>query len=593
MPASEPRSPRPRRAAWILLILLTGLLHAALMATAFAPFGLWPCALVAVAPLAWIAVRLADQPPAVGGWRRLAAALRLIVLVALGVLPFNLYEQQWVANVSALGYPPMAFALSLFPGLFVVLLRAACRRFPRLPLSLAVPILWTGVEVFRGEVAFSGYPWFLLAHPLIDWPILAAPASVIGTYGVSFLAAIPAGLAADLLWTRPRRRIVPALVGAAAAALIALAVVLQPAPPAGPAFRIAVVQTNVPQDNKVDWTLDQKIADFARFLELTRQAAAADPPPDVIVWPETMFPGKFLDPHAVALEKRIQFYFIPDGRPTYDLFHDPLLALQSELEIPFLIGAIGVDNFHIPDGDRLPKADHIYNSVFLLRRGRVEEPRYDKIVLTPFGEVMPYISAWSWLEQQLLALGAQGMTFDLSAGTRPHLFRLPSRLADRAEVAIATPICFEATKPNLCRRLLATYAHMPRVIVNLTNDGWFGAFVPGRWHHLQVARWRAVELGVPVVRAANTGVSAWIDPRGRIIKTGVESGGTAIVDGLLIADVTPTTGETIYARAGDVLGWSALAATVLLGTLAFLRRGPVEPPLPAPADRPSKEEVRT
>src|SRR5690606_22153106 len=127
MPASEPRSPRPRRAAWILLILLTGLLHAALMATAFAPFGLWPCALVAVAPLAWIAVRLADQPPAVGGWRRLAAALRLIVLVALGVLPFNLYEQQWVANVSALGYPPMAFALSLFPGLFVVLLRAARR----------------------------------------------------------------------------------------------------------------------------------------------------------------------------------------------------------------------------------------------------------------------------------------------------------------------------------------------------------------------------------------------------------------------------------------------------------------------------------
>src|SRR5205814_4698027 len=138
-------------------------------------------------------------------------------------------------------------------------------------------------------------------------------------------------------------------------------------------------------------------------------------------------------------------------------------------------------------------------------------------------------------------------------------FRIPSRLADKPDVIVATPICFEATKPGLCRRLVSREPDQPRVIVNLTNDGWFGWFDPGRWQHLQIARWRAVELGVPVVRAANTGVSAAIDARGCLMKAGVEvAPGAARSDGFLIADVTRGAGATIHTRLGDVFGWSGL-----------------------------------
>src|SRR5205085_2291523 len=133
----------------------------------------------------------------------------------------------------------------------------------------------------------------------------------------------------------------------------------------------------------------------------------------------------------------------------------------------------------------------------------------------------------------------------------------------------------EATKPGLCRRLISGEGDQPRVIVNLTNDGWFGWFNPGRWQHLQIARWRAVELGVPVVRAANTGVSAAIDGRGRLMKAGIEGNPRAArMDGVLIADVAPGIGATIYTHLGDVFGWSVLVAGAGLSILAFARRVP-------------------
>jgi apolipoprotein N-acyltransferase len=233
----------------------------------------------------------------------------------------------------------------------------------------------------------------------------------------------------------------------------------------------------------------------------------------------------------------------------------------------------------------LPSADAVYNSVFLIDRGQVQPGRYDKVGLTPFGEVMPYISAWPRLQDLLLDFGAHGMKFNLSAGTRPQGFRIST--SSGPPVAIATPICFEATKPALCRWLINAQGPGPKVIVNLTNDGWFGHFVPGRWQHLQVARWRAVELGVPVVRVANTGVSAAIDARGRLVKSGVEGEpGAARTDGVLLADVAPGGGRTIYARLGDVLGWSALIAGAALVGLALLRRPPVSAATPDAQPRP-------
>lgn len=586
MPASRPGALAAARgveaasggAGSIWVPVAAGLLHALLMFLAFPPVGAWPAALVAVAPLAWVGARVAKTAyPALAAGekrrRRWARELRPPLLVTAGVMPLHLYEHQWLIDVTGLGYVPFAIGMSLFAGAFVWLLARVLRRLPVLPVAVTAAVLWTGLEVFRGEVIFTGYPWMLIAHPLIDAPLLAAPAAVLGTYFVSFLAAALGGVIAEL-----------ALAGRRPVSLAAAWVVIlggfglgflgraRPAPEG--TFRVVVVQTNVPQDNKLEWTLDQRLADFDRFLELTARAAAVDPRPDLIVWPETMFPGVFLDPAGLKTVEEAEARI---GQPLKGLsyFAERLAQVQGEIGIPMLVGAVGYDNPRlVGSAESLDlKSDDRFNSVFLVAGGRVDPVRYDKMVLTPFGEVMPYVNAWPWLEKQVMALAAQGMAFDLSPGERARVFRIPSGLPDRPEVVVATPICFEATKAGLCRRLLKDQGESPRVLVNLTNDGWFGGFSTTRLQHLQIARWRALELATPVVRAANTGISTWISARGRVIKAGVEAPGPGEgVDGILIADTRPGRATTIYARVGDVFGWSAMGVAAALGVVSLIKR---------------------
>jgi apolipoprotein N-acyltransferase len=229
---------------------------------------------------------------------------------------------------------------------------------------------------------------------------------------------------------------------------------------------------------------------------------------------------------------------------------------------------MGFDNARLVEkGERIEiEDDGRYNSAFLVRGGRVEL-RYDKMALTPFGEVMPGFRYWPWLQKKVLGLAANGMSFDLAEGKGPRAFSV-----EPVPVSIVTPICFEITKPGVCRKLALASDHRPIILLNLTNDGWFGGFDPAREQHLQIARWRAAELGVSVVRAANTGISAVIDPTGRVLARGVDgSPKAAQVDGTLTLDVAASAPGTIYSRTGDVLGWSTLAGTVLALVLAKVR----------------------
>jgi apolipoprotein N-acyltransferase len=353
------------------------LLFSALTAAAFPPFGLWGLVFVAPLPLVWAAARHRHTFP-----DRRRDRLRFPLLVALGVLPLWAYEQVWVSQVSAAGYVPMILTLAGFFGMFAWLLAGVCRWLPFLPLSLTFPVLWAGVEFFRGEVFFGGLPWLLSAHPTIDAPLFPATASLLGTYFTSFLVAVPSGAAADLLLMRPRR-VRPAMVAVGAlAGCLALArfAAIAAGPPRGE-LRIAVVQTNIPQDNKMDWEVDQRLRDFARFAELTRQAASASPPPHLIVWPETMVPGEVLDPESVEAQRRANLArnaTLPDGREvqvpvTY--FADELIALQEEVGIPMLVGAMATTNLRFqeqPDGGftlRRPL------QLCLPGRGRARPPR--------------------------------------------------------------------------------------------------------------------------------------------------------------------------------------------------------------------------
>ena len=202
----------------------------------------------------------------------------------------------------------------------------------------------------------------------------------------------------------------------------------------------------------------------------------------------------------------------------------------------------------------------------------VREGRYDKIVLTPFGEIMPWLSSVPALQQFLLNLGAAGMSFDLASGQTATVFEFST--ADGQRVRAVTPICFEATVPWLNRRLVYGSGGPRRadLMVSPSNDGWFGRFAGGREFHLLFARWRCVELGVPMVRAVNTGVTCAIDPAGRVVR----AFGPNDTDGVLVVDVPvpDPSRETFYARHGDVAAWSSVGLSGVLGAWVLLRPRP-------------------
>lgn len=556
----------PRRPGSLLEGICLGAAHALLLWLAFPPVGFGVLGVVAPIPLFLLALRT-------------ERAWRSGLGVAIGTLPFWAYHHWWVFAVSAAGAPPLIALQSLWAGLFVALAAIGSRRLTRWQKPVAIALIWTGIEFFRGRLFFDGYPWFFLAHPLADLP-LAKWASVVGVYGVGLLVALlgasftQAALDRSAGW---RKAILPV------ACLVLLAAGgLLPTPSSDRSARIAVIQTNLPQSNKLAWELEDRIERFRAWASLSAEAGAMQPPPHLVVWPETMFPGATLTPQAIAEFERFEQSQNRSGS-LGTLFVAPLLELQRQLGVPMLLGAIGYDNLTIiteaDDTVRLDR-DASYNSAFLVTQGEIDPARYDKIFLTPFGETMPYISNFPALEQALLDFAAGGMSFDLDAGTLPVRFEIQTQ--DAGTFRVATPICFEATISQVCRRLV--YEQGDRrtdVLINLTNDGWFGSFDPGRANHLLIARWRAIELGIPVVRAANTGISCVVDARGRVL----EASGPREPANLLPVEVPlPGDDRTIYAMIGDSSGWVATLATLaLLGLAGVSRRRERRSEIPQPS----------
>jgi len=581
MPAPEQPIAERKRA------LIAGLLFSVFMTLAFPPIGLWGFAFVSISPLVWCAWTT-NKP-----WR---AAL----FAGLGSAPFWAFEHRWLVDVTLAGYPLVVLYLSLYPALFVWITARLrrCGGFWARPVVwfVAAALVWSGLETLRGEVVFYGYPWFYVGHPTVTTPGWAYLASIIGASGVSALTALVASL---LAWTlclgRRRNILIPAgvfLLGSGVgffAGLAGLTVVPTPS------VVVAVIQTDVPQSNKIGWTIEQKMADFDRFVELSSIAASEDPRPDLLVWPETMFPGLALDPAAVAIERSANLRF-PDGTPT-TYFHDALLSLQRTITVPMLVGALGVDGLRIeidPEGNVSIDQDALYNSVFLIVDGAVTEHRYDKVHLTPFGEVMPYISASDWLESRLLDFGAKGMSFALEAGNDPTSFDVsvsrhapidrpppgePSEFDRPDRLRIATPVCFEATMPGVVRRLAMNPdgSRKADIIIQVSNDGWFGVFSGPREQHLQLCHWRSIELNTPIVRSVNTGISAAIGMRWQGVRwqdeQRIDPRSDAWSEGVFSADLILQPKTTLYARVGYLFPWLTLAFTALVLIVPMVPRG--------------------
>ncbi len=567
--------------------LLRGGAAALCMALAFPPVGWWPLVLAWPALVAHAALSARSRrAAAVGLW--LPHAIAWLVLDA------------WLIDVAALGWPLLAMYMGLWPALVGLLVRPARPGGPLggVPVAPVLAAAWAGVETLRGVVLFDGYPWYLLAHPLAEWPPAVQSAAWLGADFTGFLAALVSGAAVDAAaaWRGRRAGRVPGVRVASAIAGGLLAVGLPllggraiAAVDGGAAddpaaadrdrpLRVLLVQTALPQDNKIGWPLEDQVASLVRWLEMAREAAERSrrgegrlpaAAPDLVIFPETMVPGFGFEP---SVRQRLES--LGDVRADFALAIEQLAADTGATVLAGTVHVASLDVEPAPGGGMRYVAGPRTNAVTAVGPGGPID-RYDKSFLTPFGETMPYISAWPWLEQRLLAVAARGMQFDLEAGPGDRRLELPR--AGGSPVRVAAPICFEITVPATVHGLVRGGELPPAdLILNASNDGWFGESVGGRRRHAQIARLRAIEHRRPVVRAVNTGYSMVIDPAGRITdRLGAGDYGTMGLEGVLMADV-PLPGRqpltTAYARRGPV--WSLLALGLLLVTAvaATIRR---------------------
>ena len=342
-------------------------------------------------------------------------------------------------------------------------------------------------EIARGWI-FTGFPWAQAGHALIDTPLLHW-ASHAGAPGLLALV-LAAGVAIWHVVAGPRGR--GALALAALAALWPLGAVLAPEAGAGAGAPVVrLVQPNAPQHEK--WDPDRAQA----FFDRQRAYTAAGAVPDLVVWPETAVPvwlnhaGETLE--AVAASAR--------GAPV----------------------VLGIQRF---EGRRL------FNSLAVIEPGGVVREVYDKHHLVPFGEFMPF-------GDFLATIGIYGLASNEGQG---YSAGPGARLIDLGPLARALPlICYE----SVFARDLRAAPGRADVILLITNDAWFGR-ISGPYQHLAQARLRSAEMGLPMIRVANTGVSAMIDATGRITEA-IALGEAGWRD----AALPPPLPETLYARLGD------------------------------------------
>ncbi len=481
-------------------------------AAALPPIYILPLLVPAFTGLVWLidGSRSPRSAFAAGWWFGLGYFVLALYWIAEALL-VDPAKFGWMIPFAVLG---LSGGLALFPALAATAAYLSNR--PGVGRVLILAAAWTGAEWLRGAI-FTGFPWDLIGYVWTVSDAMLQLAAVTGIYGLSLVTVAAAAMPAVLAAARPphRARLAVAAVAALLAAIWVAGSLRLEAAETGDVsgIRLRIVQPDIPQTDK--WSAVKQKEKFERLLGLS--ARPAKDPVTVIIWPETAVP--FALNLNSAQRNRIAA-IAPAG------------------------GVVITGGLRVAEQVRGPPK--IWNSVFAIDSVNGVVATYDKFHLVPFGEYMP-------LREYLPLDAITAGPLDLSAGSGPRNVDLPGL------PPFSPLVCYEAIFPG---QVVAS-RQRPEWLLNLTNDAWFGKSA-GPYQHFAMARTRAVEEGLPLVRAANTGISAVIDPYGRVLaRLGLERAG--VLDAPLPKSLREPTPYALY---GDWILLSALIATIGLAIIA-------------------------
>ena len=506
------------RAAGLAIILAWGwkraaiaLIAGALSALAMAPFNAWPVLFLTFPVMVWLidgagAGRARGIPAAAlaGWWFGLGYFVPGLYWIGYAFL-VDASTFAWLLPFAILGLPAY---LALFTAFGFGLARLVWTRDGSRVLALAAAL--TIAEWLRGHV-LTGFPWNAFGYALTEPLALAQTGSLIGLWGMTFVSVAIFASPAVLIDGTSRGRkpwITPALALLLLVCMGIFGVVrLAQQPTKLTKVKLRIMQPNLQQDVRFNYSAKAEV--MQKYLTLSDRASGPQSTGvsdvNILIWPESAFPF-FLTREADAMAQ------------IADLLPKGTVLITGAVRAPDL-----------PPGVKITRA---YNSIYVIDHDGSVLSVYDKLHLVPFGEYLPFQNLMEKLGFEQLTKVQGGFI----AGTVRRTLDIPN--APRA----LPLICYEAVFPGD----VASRDDRPGWIVNLTNDGWFGIST-GPYQHLQQVRVRAIEEGLPVVRAANDGISAVIDPLGRI----VEQLGLGL-EGVLDASLPSANPPTIYARVGDI-----------------------------------------
>jgi apolipoprotein N-acyltransferase len=434
-----------------------------------------------------------------------------IVMTLYGKLP-------WPVSFSF--FLLFATYLALYVGIIAGLVRKG--EIAGISPLLSFPVLWVGFEYLR-SFALTGCPWASLGYTQYRTLPLIQIADITGVYGLSFLIVLANVVLLRIIKGAVMRG--PSVYPTKSAALLLLLLVLSlgygfmrlNSADRGSPLKVVLAQGNIPQD--VKWNPAFQESTVAVYERLTRQACAGGS--DLVVWPESALP----------------FYFQSGGE-----YSARVKALATEFKTCMVLGS--------PAVEQQRERTRYLNSAFLLAPTGAIVGRSDKMHLVPFGEYVPFARFLPFVNKMVEGIG------DFSPGT-------VITPLDTGKGKIGVLICAEVIFPELSRAYVRAGS---RLLVNITNDAWFGRS-SAPYQHLSMTVFRAVENRVPLVRAANTGISAIIDSRGHIRRMT-----RLFKEDYLTGEIRLDDGETIYTRYGDIFAGICLAFSAVIVMLAFRKK---------------------